>query len=61
MHHWRDVGAAALVTLVSAGCAAGEPVAGFYAGKQVTMIVPSGVGELKFKRRSKSTPTWGIR
>jgi len=27
MHHGRDVGAAALVILVSAGCAAAEPVA----------------------------------
>ena len=44
MHHWRDFGAAALVILVNAGCAAADPVADFYAGKQVTMIVPSGVG-----------------
>ncbi len=44
MHHWRDVGAAALVILVSAGCAAAEPVADFYTGKQISMIVPSGVG-----------------
>jgi tripartite-type tricarboxylate transporter receptor subunit TctC len=43
MHHWRDVGAAALVILVSAGCAVAEP-ADFYTGKQISTIVPSGVG-----------------
>jgi tripartite-type tricarboxylate transporter receptor subunit TctC len=35
---------AQLVTLVSAGCAAAEPVADFYTSKQISMIVPSGVG-----------------
>jgi hypothetical protein len=46
MHQWRTAGlaGAVLAILASAGSAAAEPVTDFFTGKQITMIVPSGVG-----------------
>jgi tripartite-type tricarboxylate transporter receptor subunit TctC len=46
MHRWRTAGlaGAVLAILASAGSAAAEPVTDFFTGKQITMIVPSGVG-----------------
>src|SRR6202051_3413336 len=46
MHQWRAAGLvrAVLGTLARAGSAAAEPSTDFFAGKQITMIVPSGVG-----------------
>jgi tripartite-type tricarboxylate transporter receptor subunit TctC len=42
--HWRAVAGAALALLASAGAATAESAADFFAGKQISMIVPSGVG-----------------
>src|ERR1700720_1667776 len=46
MHQWRTAGfvGAVLAILASAGSAAAEPATDFFTGKQITMIVPSGVG-----------------
>src|SRR6202051_3192006 len=46
MHQWRAAGLvrAVLGTLARAGSAAAEPPTIFFTGKQITMIVPSGVG-----------------
>ena len=46
MHQWRTAGlvGATIAILASAGSAAADTVMDFFTGKQITMIVPSGVG-----------------
>src|ERR1700675_2222395 len=46
MLQWRTAGliVAAFAILASAGSATSEPGTDFFTGKQITMIVPSGVG-----------------